>query len=156
MIEHCKAKNLEVVQDDACHYLSGLDDNSLRGVISCHVIEHFTPAELLTFLRLCVQKLAPAGRMVLETPNPTSFFSLSMFYRDFTHQQPIHPDMLKLALEQLGLENVQIMKMSPVPHELALDTADDPIMKENIKKLNDMIYGHLDFAALAVKPQETD
>jgi len=152
MIAHCVNKKLDVVLDDAVGYLSSLKNGSLRGIISCHVIEHFTPPSLLTFLRLCVQKLAPGGKLVLETPNPCSFFALSMFYRDFTHQQPVHPEMLKLALQKLGMKQVEISKLSPVPEELCLKSVDEPIMNENVTKLNDLMFGYLDYAALAEKP----
>ena len=152
MIAHCKEKHLDVVKDDAIQYLATLENDSLRGIITCHVVEHFPTQSLLTFLRLCAQKLAPGGRLVIETPNPCSFFSLSMFYRDFTHQQPIHPDMLKLALEKLGMINVKITKLYPAPRDLCLKNVDDPIMNENINKLNDLIFGYLDYSASAEKP----
>ena len=151
MARQCAAKGHSVACADAVAHLRSLDDGSLRGIVAIHVIEHFTPEALVAFLKLSVQKLAPGGRLVIETPNVTSFFALSMFYRDFTHRQPLHPDTVVFMLESLGMRNVKRLELSPVDEELRLDPVDDPAMAANIRKLNDIVYGHLDYAVLAEK-----
>ncbi len=151
MVQHCRTKGLDVERMDANASLRALPDNELQGIISCHVIEHFTPSELLLFLKLSALKLAPGGRLVLETPNVTSFFALSMFYRDFTHQRPFHPDTVKYILTQCGMQDVTIVPLSPVSEDVRLARVDEPPMADNVRKLNELLYGHLDYAVLAIK-----
>jgi len=153
MVRHCRAKGLDVERMDANACLRALPDHELQGIISCHVIEHFTPPELVLFLKLSALKLAPGGRLVLETPNVTSFFALSMFYRDFTHQRPFHPDTVKYILTQCGMQDVTIVPLSPVPDDVRLASVDEAPMAENVNKLNELLYGHLDYAILAVKAE---
>jgi hypothetical protein len=49
------------------------------------------------------------------------------------------------------MRNVKRLELSPVDEELRLDPVDDPAMAANIRKLNDIVYGHLDYAVLAEK-----
>ncbi len=151
LVAYCKEKGYEVEFNDAMSYLSELEDNSLSGLISCHVIEHFHPSSLLNFLKLSVQKLAPAGRLILETPNPTSLFALCNFYKDFTHVHPVHPDTLQFLLKQLGLKDITKLELSPPSNEILDIPEDDVLMSKNIKKLNKIIYGHLEYAIFATK-----
>jgi len=151
MVKHCCDKGYEVELGDAISFLNELEDNSTRGIISCHVIEHFPPQKLISFLKLCTMKLAPGGRLVLETPNPTSLFALCSFYKDFTHVHPVHPDTLQFLLKQLGLNDITKLELSPPLNEMLEEPTDDFVMINNIKKLNKIIYGHLDYAIFATK-----
>ena len=151
LVAYCKEKGHNVEFNDAMTYLSELEDNSLSGLISCHVIEHFHPSSLLNFLKLSVQKLAPGGRLILETPNPTSLFALCNFYKDFTHVHPVHPDTLQFLLKQLGLKDITKLELSPPSNEMLETPEDDKLMSKNIKKLNEIIYGHLEYAIFATK-----
>jgi len=151
LVAYCKEKGYDVDFNNAISYLSGLEDNSLSGIISCHVIEHFHPSSLLDFLKLSIQKLTPEGRIILETPNPTSLFALCNFYKDFTHVHPVHPDTLQFLLKQLGLKDITKLELSPPSDELLDDPEDDSLMSKNIKKLNKIIYGHLEYAVFATK-----
>jgi len=151
LVSYCKEKGYNVEFNNAISYLSELEDNSLSGLISCHVIEHFHPSSLLNFLKLSVQKLAPGGRLILETPNPTSLFALCNFYKDFTHVQPVHPDTLQFLLKQLGLKDITKLELSPPSNEMLEVPEGDKSMSKNIKKLNEIIYGHLEYAIFATK-----
>ena len=152
MARQCEAKGHRVACADAVQHLRSLGDRSLRGIVAIQVVEHLPPAQVIEFLKLSVHKLSPGGRLVIETPNVTSFFALSMFYRDFTHQQPIHPDTLTFMLQSLGMREIKRLDLSPVDEALRLDPVEEPAMAANIRKLNDIVYGHLDYAILAEKP----
>ncbi len=153
MVSHCKTKKHDVVLADAVHYLQSLENNSVRGIFACHVIEHMLPNQLLEFLRLCSAKLAKGGKLALETPNPTSFFALSMFYRDFTHKQPIHPKTISFLIEKLLFQDVKVEEIHPTPEKYKLKTISDNNLLENtnIEKLNSTLYGYLDYSVLATK-----
>ncbi len=153
MVSHCKAKKHDVMLSDAVSYLGSLENNSLKGIFACHMIEHMQPNQLLEFLRLCSAKLASGGKLALETPNPTSFFALSMFYRDFTHKQPIHPKTISFLLEKLSFRNVEIEEIHPAPDKYKLKSKSENNLLENknIEKLNNTLYGYLDYSVLATK-----
>lgn len=150
MVRHCRAKGHRVERGDAVGYLQGVRDGSLRGIMACHVIEHLPPAAVLTFLRLCVRKLAPGGRLVIETPNPSSVFGLSMFYRDFTHERPIHPSTLKFLLRELGMQEVEVEELHRAPERLQT-AAGDEVSAENFEKLDRVVFGYLDYAVKAIR-----
>jgi len=153
MVSHCKAKKHDVILSDAVSYLNSLENNSLKGILACHVIEHLQPNQLLEFLRLCSAKLAKGGKLALETPNPTSFFALSMFYRDFTHKQPVHPRTISFLLEKLLFQDIEIKEVHPTPekYKLKTDLNSNLLEKTNIEKLNNTLYGYLDYSVLATK-----
>jgi len=151
LVAYCKGKGHNVKFSDAISFLSELEDNSLSGIISCHVIEHFQPSSLLDFMKLSVRKLVSGGRIVLETPNPTSLSALCNFYKDFTHIHPVHPDTLQFLMKQLGLKEITKLELSPPSGELLEDPEDNSLMSKNIKKLNKIIFGHLEYAIFATK-----
>ena len=153
MINHCKSKKHDAILSDGVSYLETLENNSVKGIFACHIIEHMESDKLLKFLRLCSAKLAKGGRLVLETPNPSSFFALSMFYRDFTHKQPIHPKTISFLLEKLSFQNVEINDIHPTPDKFKLKSNPENNLLDNtnIEKLNNTLYGYLDYSVLATK-----
>lgn len=151
MVRHCQTKGLDVTQAGALDYLQAQTDGSLRGIIACHVLEHLPPLDVMTFLRLCMRKLAPGGRLVIETPNPKSVFGMTMFYRDFTHQKPLHPYTLKFLLEQLGAQHVSVEELHRAPEQLELVEGGNDVINANFRKLNEIVYGFLDYAVMAVR-----
>ncbi len=151
MVKHCLDKGHDVAQAGAVSYLQAQPDASVRGIISCHVVEHMPAAELLAFLRLCVSKLAPGGRLVLETPNPSSIFGLSLFYRDFTHEKPIHPQTMKFLLHELGMHQVEIEELHKAPEHLETVIPGNAVLSANFRKLDAMVFGYLDYAVMAIR-----
>jgi SAM-dependent methyltransferase len=55
-------------------------------VLMSHVIEHFSPKELVPFLNGYLDRLKVGGRLIIATPLLTRFF-----YDDFDHVKPYHP-----------------------------------------------------------------
>jgi len=151
MVKHCLDKGHDVLQAGAVRYLEAQPDASVRGIISCHVVEHMPAMEMLAFLRLCVRKLAPGGRLVLETPNPSSIFGLSLFYRDFTHEKPIHPQTMKFLLHELGMHQVEIEELHKAPEHLETVIPGNAVLSANFRKLDAMVFGYLDYAVMAVR-----
>ncbi|MFQ5595461.1 MAG: class I SAM-dependent methyltransferase, partial [Anaerolineae bacterium] len=163
MVAHCHAKGLPVEHADALSYLSALEDGSLDGVFMAQVVEHLTPADLIALLRLCRQKLAPDGVLVAETINPTCVYAFVQYYlMDPTHVQPLHPETLRFMLEDAGFWQVEIEYLSPVPADqrlspLAPDGLDDAqvsILNRNAERLNALLFGYQDYAAIARRPPE--
>jgi SAM-dependent methyltransferase len=55
-------------------------------MLMAHIVEHFAPAQLLTFLDTYLDRLKPGGYLILATP-----VLWSRFYNDFDHVKPYTP-----------------------------------------------------------------
>jgi 2-polyprenyl-3-methyl-5-hydroxy-6-metoxy-1,4-benzoquinol methylase len=108
MVLACRGKGLDVVQDDAFHYLETLQDESLGGVFSAQVIEHLEPSRMMNLIVLCHRKLRPGGTIVLETLNPQCGVGMNFFYMDPSHVRPVHPDMLHYFLQSITFADVTV------------------------------------------------
>lgn len=170
MVEVCTARGLDATLADARHYLSGVPDESLGGVIAVQVIEHLDPAYLTQVLALAFDKVKPGGRIVLETINPTCWVAFfESFIRDLTHVKPIHPETLQYLLQASGFSGVEIVYRAPIAAEGRLtkvtprpehygDAAADSLTElvssfnSNVDRLNDRMFSFQDFAAIATRP----
>lgn len=164
MIAICQDAGLEVIQMEALTYLESLEDNSVGGIFSSHLIEHLPKPKMVRLLELCHAKLRPAAPLVIITPNAAGLTIFhATFYKDLTHRQPIHPEALRFLLEAAGFREVQIKSLSPIPedqrlHPIKLERIPDEgqralleTLNYNFRKLNDLLFGDLDCAAMAVK-----
>jgi len=87
-----RAKGLDAVTGDLFAHLEALPDASLGGVFAAQVVEHLTTAELVALVRLARAKLAPGGRFLAETVNPTCLATFAgAFYLDLTTHPPDPP-----------------------------------------------------------------
>ena len=161
MVSYCLSEGLPVEHADAISYLQRLEDNSLDGIFCAQVIEHVDLDYLITLLDLCHSKLRSGAPIVLETPNPLclSIYARS-FYADPTHRTPVHPGTLQFLLEQAGFWETEIRACTPVPdserlRELVHAEATAPewmrTLNENTRRLNDLLFTCMDYAAIARK-----
>jgi SAM-dependent methyltransferase len=167
MVHYCRKKGLHVEEADIFSHLQSLADNSLDGIFTAQTIEHCPPQQVYRLLQLCFEKLQPQKYLVIETQNPTSLYVLSHFYRDLSHEQPVHPDALAYLVKTVGFQDTQIDYKAPFATEQmlqelkfdALDGVNDclranlEILNSNIRQLNAMLYGYLDYAVIARKIQ---
>jgi SAM-dependent methyltransferase len=161
MVEICRARGLDVREGDVLQYLEALADASLGGIFAAQVVEHLEPAYLGRLLETAYHKLRPGSRIVLETINPASWLAFfSSYLRDPTHVRPVHPDTLEYLLLASGFQQVRIDYRSPVGQEQKLRAvvpsaaggdlaAWAGVVNENSEKLNRLLFGFLDFAAVA-------
>jgi SAM-dependent methyltransferase len=147
MVAFARGEGLVVEQADAIAYLDGLEDGSLGGIFAGQVVEHLPPAALTTLLELAARKLRPGGLLVAETINPLSPLALRNYYADLTHAQPLVPETLALLVGQAGFREVDVRFLNEPEEKLALP--DDPVLAENARCLNDVLFGPLDYALLA-------
>jgi O-antigen chain-terminating methyltransferase len=152
--------------DDAFAHLFALADNSLAAVTLIQVIEHFEFPDLVRLFRLVHRKLQEDGFILAETINPTSLLALSNWYLlDPSHRTPLHPQMTKFLLEQAEFEQVSIRFLHPVPEPGRLAplpvAGNSPDLRplvdrlnDNIRRLNEFLYGDQDYAAIAHKVTE--
>jgi hypothetical protein len=66
-----------------------------------HVIEHFGPAELLSFMDGYLDRLKPGGWLVIATPLMSDYF-----YDDFDHIRPYQPAGIQMVFGE-GAPQVQ-------------------------------------------------
>ena len=162
MVNAGRADGLDVVLEDAFDHLRGLEPGAVDGIFCSQVAEHLETPKLLALLELCLAKLAPGGVIVMETPNPESLSILArFFYTDLTHVRPIHPDALRWAMEAVGFEGVHVERVQPVeegvrlealPLELAAQEGWSAVAA-NIDRLNGVLFGPQNFAAVATAPR---
>ena len=166
MVEVCRERGLDVSEGDLLGYLDSLPDGSLGGLIAIQVVEHLEPAYLMRALDLAYHKLRPGSRIVLETINPACWFAFFASYiRDLTHVRPIHPETLQYLLTASGFERATIEWRSPYPVAEKLQPvapaadSESPAVKDlrdtinaNVERLNGLLFTHMDYAAVGVKP----
>lgn len=164
MVSTCRDAGLEVIQMEALAYLESVEDDSVGGIFSSHLIEHLPKPKMVRFLELCHAKLRPNSPLVVITPNAAGLTIFhSTFYKDLTHRQPLHPEALRFLLEATGFRKVQVEFLSPMPEERRLRLFElDNIADENQRalletlnynfcRLNDLLFGDVDCAVVAVK-----
>ena len=85
-------------------------------VFSSEVIEHIPPPDWARLTDLAASRLAPGGRLVIETINPESLFALTRAYvLDPTHMRPVHPQLLAFLAQRSGLTGIDIAYQAEVP-----------------------------------------
>jgi len=160
MVVYCRELGLDVTESDGLVYLRGLPQNSLGGILLSQVIEHLSLDQLTELVALCAEKLAPGGVLIAETVNPQSLSTFAgAFYVDLTHNKPVHPEAARFLWRWAGLGEVQLLFLSPVPSEHQLEPLPDGpgasdctgAFNRNMARLNQLIYGPLDYAVVGRK-----
>ena len=157
MVSVCRERGLAVEEGDLLAYLKDLDEESMGGIFAAQVVEHLPPPVLREALTASYRALRKDGRIVLETVNTRSVVALvESFYRDLSHQKPLHPETLDFLLRSCGFRDVSIEYRSPVSERAKLLSvpSEDPnarTLNDNFRKLNAFLYGDQDYAAIAIK-----
>jgi SAM-dependent methyltransferase len=147
MVAYARGEGLEVEQGDAVAFLDGVDDRSAGGIFCAQVVEHLPPPALLALLELAAKKLRAGGLFVAETINPLSPLALRSYFADLTHAQPLVPETLALLAEQAGFRQVETRFLNEPEEKLAVP--EDPLIAGNVRRLNELLFGPLDYAILA-------
>ncbi len=161
-VQSCADLGLDARKAEAREHLAALGENSLDGVFISQVAEHMTPGELIEMVGLACSRIEPGGFIVVETPNPQCLLIFaSFFYADLSHVQPIHPETMRFLLLSAGFKDVEIKFVNPVPRNQRLgkvviqDIAPGEIwvdeLNANMDKLNSVLFGDMDYAAIAKK-----
>ena len=166
MVEECRSRGLDAEAGDVLTHLDGLEDESLGGLFAAQVVEHLQPDYLVRFLNLAGRKLRPHAKIVLETINPGCWFAFFDGYiRDITHVRPLHPDTLKYLLAAAGFQRTSVRYSAPYPEHAKLQHVESPaggnggaasgrlsaaidVLNENADKLNNLLFTHMDYAAI--------
>jgi hypothetical protein len=157
-VQLCREKGLQVVETDVFAFLEASADESAGGIFAAQLIEHL-PVELqLRLVDLCFQKLKPGTPLILETINPECLFALARnFYLDPTHVRPVHPELLRFAIDTRGFCNAQVEFSGPVEGKYLEspswhNDASQQEMTDAIMNLNHFAFGFQDYAVIAWRP----
>jgi SAM-dependent methyltransferase len=159
MVAYARGEGLDVEQADALAYLDARADGELGGIFLAQVVEHLPPPALLRLLELAHAKLREGGVLVAETINPLSPIALRNYFADLTHAQPLVPETLALLAEHAGFRQVETrflneppaeerLREVELPPEAELDAAREALA-QNVRRLNDQLFGPLDYAIVA-------
>ncbi len=106
--ESLRARGVPVVERDVIRYLESVEEESLEGLYSAHLVEHLPYENVLKMIRLCYRALKPGGRLVVATPNPRSPMShLELFHMHFGHEALYHPRLLMFFLNHCGFHEIE-------------------------------------------------
>lgn len=163
MVDGCRARGLAVTRGDLFDALAAAAAESLGAIVSLHVIEHLAPAALERLVRLAWAALRPGGLLILETPSPLSLVASSRdFWIDPTHVHPVHPAWLEVVYREAGFDLVERLDLHPFPASERLPEAGLEGLDATGKRLahdvnqlrdrlDDVLFGHRDFALVGTK-----
>lgn len=153
MIQACQEKGLNVIQEDAIDHLRHVGDESVDGIVALHLVDDIAKGSLFDFMKLAYSRLRHDGIMIIEACNP---LCLGIFSNDYylnpEHDIPVHPVLLRLLAEHNGFVVEPIFYINDFLDECKLDEdVSDPVMRDNIRKLNKVMFGAQDYAMICRK-----
>jgi 2-polyprenyl-3-methyl-5-hydroxy-6-metoxy-1,4-benzoquinol methylase len=157
LVDLARERGLRAERGKAVEYLSGIEDDSLGGVVMIQVIEHLSPQHVLDVVKLLGEKVRRGGRVVIETVNPTSLYTYAhAFWVDPDHVRPVHPTFLGFLFAEAGFASVERVDRSPVPSDETLELlpGDDETAKRvnaNFERINALLFGAQDYAIVATR-----
>jgi O-antigen chain-terminating methyltransferase len=151
MVAQCREKGLEAHEVDALTHLRQVDAGSVDGLYARHLAEHILPGDLLEILLACRRALAPGAPIVFITPNPeTLTVGAHTFWMDPQHLRPIPSELFKFYLEVNGFTDVEVRTFEASERRLREDG--DANRRENIRLLNETLFGDRDYAVIGYAP----
>ncbi|MEK3911529.1 bifunctional 2-polyprenyl-6-hydroxyphenol methylase/3-demethylubiquinol 3-O-methyltransferase UbiG [Paenibacillus sp. FSL H7-0331] len=115
LVRICTDKGLSAHTNDAIKYLESLNDNSVGGIFTGHVVEHLPAPLKIHFLKLCLSKLSLNGVLIIETPNTTSPYVMhNLYYLDPTHEKPMFHETYKYIAVDVGFSVINSYLSGPI------------------------------------------
>ena len=155
-VEYCKMRGLSVQHDDAIHFLK--KQKNVDGIFVGQVVEHLQIEQIIELCRVAYEKLEKDCYLIMETPNPTTLAIFTeSFYKDPSHNKPVHPETLKYIVEKVGFSQVKIIytESSKLPYSIPeLQCKDVEHLDEfnlAMKRISDLLFGSQDYAIIAKK-----
>ncbi|HSF18600.1 MAG TPA: class I SAM-dependent methyltransferase [Vicinamibacteria bacterium] len=154
MVKVCERKGLEATHGHVLSFLADSRPGSAGGIFAAQLIEHLPPKDMKRLLVESHRVLRRGGRIIVETVNPRSLIALlEAYFRDLTHERPLHPETLDFMMRAVGFQEVEIRYSSPVTERAKLLPVleGERALKQNFEKLNALLFGDQDYAAIATK-----
>lgn len=153
MVSEARSRGLEVEEGDALAHLRELADRSIDGLYARHIAEHVLPGELVEMLDQCRRALAPGSPVVFVTPNPATLtVGANSFWMDPSHLRPIPSELFRYLLEVHGFRDVEVVTFEPTEAAKLDETVGEPAMRDNVRRLNELLFGDRDYAVIGRVP----
>jgi 2-polyprenyl-3-methyl-5-hydroxy-6-metoxy-1,4-benzoquinol methylase len=141
----CRQKGLDAEMADLFQHLAAQPEAQWGGIFCAQVVEHLPPERLPEMCRLAARCLEPGGVIAIETPNPECLaIFASHFYLDPTHTRPVPHPLLVFYLEEFGIGNIEVKRLSP-----AIDSM--PALASLPGEFRTAFFGGLDYAVIGRK-----
>jgi len=136
LIQECRKRGLEVVENDAISYLRTLSDNSVGAITSFHLIEHLDFESRIALFDESVRVLKSGGVALFETPNPRNLLVGSCnFWADPTHLRPLYPETHQFLMEYRGFCKVELLFLHPHEQEQRLPEGEAPQLAARLNEV---------------------
>jgi O-antigen chain-terminating methyltransferase len=145
----CRELGLDVIESDVIEYLRGLKGETLNVITGFHIIEHLSYKTLVALFDEALVVLKSGGMIIFETPNPANILVSSYdFYRDPSHQKPLHPDTMNFIAESRGFVRTGSYFVLDEGSDLKLIKSTEWMLSD----INDYIRAPRDFVLIGYKP----
>jgi O-antigen chain-terminating methyltransferase len=142
----CRARGLDVSEQDLFSFLKTVADASAGALTGFHIIEHLSFNALVTLLDEVMRVLRPGGVVIFETPNPENLVvGSNYFYLDPTHRHPLPTELMEFLFKHRGFEQVEILPLHPWESGRVAGEG------ELAERFNAYIYGPMDYAVVGRK-----
>ena len=153
MVNEARTRGLEVEEGDALAHLRELAERSIDGLYARHLAEHVLPGELVEILSQCRRALAPGSPVVFVTPNPATLtVGAHSFWMDPSHLRPIPAELFRYLLEVHGFRDVEVVTFEPTQAAKLDENVGEPAMRDNVHRLNELLFGDRDYAVIGRVP----
>ena len=147
-VRRCEQKGFRAICSDLLQYIQREPSANYNLITSIHVIEHCPAKYIYQLLKECYRTLKPRGAILLETPSLYSLWTSGrQFYLDPTHQFPIHPELIKFMVEDIGFSNFELLSFEEVDTEEAREFR----QQHGKGKVFDWLFGSMDLGFWIIK-----
>ena len=151
-----RRRGVNVVCRDVIDYLRQVEENSLGGIFSAHLVEHLPYQTVMEMIRLSYRALKPGGIILLVTPNARSAYAhLESFYKHFGHVSFYHPDLLCFFLDYFGFVRPQTGENPRVATPLWGPNLLDRRRQESPDRPHPGLLPHLTYEHVLPLPKDT-
>ena len=145
-VEQCRARGLDVSEQDVFVYLQTLADESAGAITGFHIIEHFSFNALVMLLNEVLRVLRPGGVAIFETPNPENIVvGSNYFYLDPTHRHPLPTELMEFLFKNRGFDKVELLMLHPWESGRVAGES------QLAERFNGYFYGPMDYAIVGRK-----
>lgn len=162
LADYCLEHELRVTAEDPLEHLASRADGSIGAVLITRLTAHYTPARLVSMLRVCAGKLCDGGSLVIEAPSAFPVHAVNGHAPDGSEwAYPLSPEALRFVCLASGFEDPEIISLGTTGPEERLeeldiwgvDTTLEPWQLEvfntinsNFQRIADALSRHEDYA----------
>ena len=155
-VDYCTEKGFQAVRDDGIHYLKTVENAD--GIFVGQVVEHLKTEQIVDLCHTAYEKLKKGGRVIMETPNPTSLAIYThAFYMDPSHVKPVHPLTLEYFLQKAGFHDIKILYTESsrinmeIPELQTGSSENTEAFNKAMRVVSDTLFGSQDYAIIGTK-----